>query len=250
VSWGGGTHVNDIRNILSEQELIGSVKDTIFPAIAATPINHQSHPVPALCLALPSPSSLSNHDASSDDGNHTFVFIDLSTFEMARRNFCFFPLLSWLVAVSGFRRFRNPPFYQNHRLDTMRLTRCTSSALAPKWLIAIRGGDVHIISSLSEVETIINEASADQLVVLDFTANNCPPCKMIAPIYQDMSELEEFDNVIFLKVNVNDHADVADKFGVDGWPTFLLFKNGEKVDSVIGGQAAKDGLYSLVTKHL
>lgn len=74
---------------------------------------------------------------------------------------------------------------------------------------------------------------------------------MIAPIYTDMSDLEEFTEkgVVFLKVNVNDNPDVAKRYGVDGWPTFVLFKNGKKVGEIVGGQAAKAGLYSLVAKH-
>jgi thioredoxin 1 len=100
-----------------------------------------------------------------------------------------------------------------------------------------------------EIESIINEAPTEQLIVLDFASNNCPPCEMIAPIYHDMSELDEFDHVRFLKVNVSDYPDVAEKYGVDGWPTFLLFKNGEKVHEIVGGQAAKDGLYALVAKY-
>jgi thioredoxin 1 len=103
-------------------------------------------------------------------------------------------------------------------------------------LKTIRGGEVHVISSLLEIESIISEAPKEQLIVLDFASNNCPPCEMIAPIYHDMSELDEFD------------PDVAENYGVDGWPTFSLFKNGEKVDEIVGGQAAKAGLYSLVSK--
>ena len=87
--------------------------------------------------------------------------------------------------------------------------------------------------------------------MLDFTANNCPPCEMIAPIYSDLSNLEEFQSkeVIFLKVNVNDHPDVASFYGVDGWPTFMLFKENKVVESIVGGQAAKTGLYSLVVRY-
>jgi thioredoxin 1 len=115
-------------------------------------------------------------------------------------------------------------------------------------LKTIRGGEVHVISSLLEIESIISEAPKEQLIVLDFASNNCPPCEMIAPIYHDMSDLDEFKHVRFLKVNVSDNPDVAENYGVDGWPTFSLFKNGEKVDEIVGGQAAKAGLYSLVSK--
>lgn len=115
----------------------------------------------------------------------------------------------------------------------------------------IRGGDIQQIASLSQVKEIIqNASSTNQLVVLDFTSHNCPPCEMIAPIYHDLSELQEFEGkVVFLKVNVSDHPDVASYYGVDGWPTFQLFRNERVVDSIVGGQAAKAGLYSLVARY-
>jgi thioredoxin 1 len=72
---------------------------------------------------------------------------------------------------------------------------------------------------------------------------------MIAPIYTDLSQLDEFQRVVFCKVNVSDHPEVAERYGVDGWPTFVLFKEGTVVDRVVGGQAAKAGLYGLVAKH-
>lgn len=105
---------------------------------------------------------------------------------------------------------------------------------------------IQIITSLAQMEKILLQAP---LIVLYFTANNCPPCKMIGPIYEDMSELAEFDNVHFCKVNVNDCPDVAERFDVDGWPTFLLFKDGKVVDSIVGGMAAKEGLYTLIAKY-
>lgn len=126
-------------------------------------------------------------------------------------------------------------------------------------LPSVRGGDggdnnIHTIHSPSQVRDILSSASAnDQLVVLDFASNNCPPCEMIAPIYADMSRLDEFaadERVVFCKVNVSDHPEVAAEHGVDGWPTFLLFRNGEVVDVVVGGRAAKEGLYGLISKHL
>jgi len=122
-------------------------------------------------------------------------------------------------------------------------------------LLSIRGGgdgqnnNIQTITSLSQIQTIIS-TSDQHLVVLDFTSNNCPPCEMIAPIYKDLSELEEFQQrVIFCKVNVSYYPSIAEEYNVDGWPTFLLFKNGMVVDSIVGGQAAKAGLYNLIAKY-
>ncbi|KAL7480645.1 hypothetical protein ACHAW6_006318 [Cyclotella cf. meneghiniana] len=177
-----------------------------------------------------------------------------------------FGLLPLLIAVDSFR-FRysadiNNPGWKIRLLSGVSHQHAISnqvnrdqhiivSETIPRQILSIRGGYIQVITSLSEVESIIEDASkGGQIVVLDFTANNCPPCEMIAPIYKEMSELEEFNKVIFLKVNVSDHPDIAQRYGVDGWPTFLLFKNGVKVDGIIGGQAAKAGLYSLVGKYV
>jgi len=139
------------------------------------------------------------------------------------------------LALSSLRRRRGRRIYSN--------------------LLSIRGGgdgqnnNIQTITSLSQIQTIIS-TSDEHLVVLDFTSNNCPPCEMIAPIYKDLSELEEFQQgVIFCKVNVTNYPNIAEEYNVDGWPTFLLFKNGMVVDSIVGGQAAKAGLYSLIAKY-
>ena len=85
-------------------------------------------------------------------------------------------------------------------------------------------------------------------MVLYFTANNCPPCKMIAPTYAELSDSEEFeDNVVFLKVNVNDSPETAAEYNVDGWPTFLFIKNGKVLSEMVGGNAAREGLYAMVS---
>ena len=157
----------------------------------------------------------------------------------------FFVVLSLINAVTGFR-FRVLISFRNRET----VGKYSSSSFIPYYLMAIRGGEVQIVTSTAEVESMINEASAqNQLVVLDFAANNCPPCEMIAPIYHDLSDLDEFKNVLFLKVNVNNHPTIVEKYGVDGWPTFILFKQGQMVDRIVGGQAAKAGLYSLIAKY-
>ena len=140
-----------------------------------------------------------------------------------------------------------------HKISSSSVKHSSTSTTTPgpNLLFSIRGGDIQQITSLPQVQEIIQNASTtNQLVVLDFTSNNCPPCEMIAPIYHDLSELQEFERrVIFLRVNVSDHPDVASYYGVDGWPTFQLFRNERLVDSIVGGQAAKAGLYSLVARY-
>ncbi|KAL7527210.1 hypothetical protein ACHAXR_001854 [Thalassiosira sp. AJA248-18] len=134
--------------------------------------------------------------------------------------------------------------------DTLSSTKSKLPTTASNAVLCIRGGDIQTITSLSQIQTLLDDASQNNhLVVLDFTADNCPPCQMIAPIYTDLSNLEEFTNVTFCKVNVSHYPEVAAHYDVDGWPTFVLFKGGEVADTIVGGQAAKAGLYGLVAKY-
>ena len=121
------------------------------------------------------------------------------------------------------------------------------------------GNNVITITSLPQIQTIIDiESNNDddddnnqsRLVVLDLASNNCPPCDMIKPYYDELSLLDEFqNNVIFCKVNISDYPDVATHYNVDTWPTFVLFRNGKIVDKVVGGMASREGLYDLILKH-
>lgn len=100
--------------------------------------------------------------------------------------------------------------------------------------------------SLVELETILEE-SKDKLVVIDFYSNNCAPCEKVAPLYQELSESEEFsEKVVFLKVNVDDHPFITAKYSVSGWPTFLFLKNGEVQTEIVGGKLVEATLYDWV----
>lgn len=70
------------------------------------------------------------------------------------------------------------------------------------------------------------------LVVVDFFATWCGPCRMLAPILEDVSENR--DDATFLKVDVDENYELAKSFGIMSVPTVLFFKDGNLVDKSIG----------------
>lgn len=70
------------------------------------------------------------------------------------------------------------------------------------------------------------------LVVVDFFATWCGPCRMLAPILEDVSENR--DDAMFLKVDVDENYELAKSFGIMSVPTVLFFKDGSLVDKSIG----------------
>ena len=74
-----------------------------------------------------------------------------------------------------------------------------------------------------------------QPLVVDFWATWCGPCRMVAPIIEELSK--EYDGkVVIGKCDVEDNEDIAAEFGIRNIPTILFFKNGEVVDKIIGAQ--------------
>ena len=77
--------------------------------------------------------------------------------------------------------------------------------------------------------------NSDRKVIVDFWATWCNPCKMMHPILDQLDE--ECGDVIKIgKVNVDEDAELATKFGVRSIPTFIVFYNGQIVSSTVGVQ--------------
>ena len=74
---------------------------------------------------------------------------------------------------------------------------------------------------------------SDKVVLVDFWATWCGPCRMIAPIVDELHEELEGKAVIG-KVNVDDNSEASANYGVRNIPTLLVFKNGEVVDKLVG----------------
>jgi thioredoxin 1 len=95
-------------------------------------------------------------------------------------------------------------------------------------------------------EEEIKKAGAPILV--DFWAEWCGPCRMVAPVLEKLAD--QYDGKARIgKVNVDEHSTLASKFGVQSIPTLLLFKEGRVVEQLIGA-TTQDTLAKLIDKHI
>lgn len=92
---------------------------------------------------------------------------------------------------------------------------------------------VHVLNA----DTFDTEVlKADGLVIVDMFATWCGPCKMMAPIVDNLAE--DYTDVKFCKLDVDQAPTVAARYGVQSIPTFLFFRKGELVRTLVGGRDA------------
>lgn len=105
-------------------------------------------------------------------------------------------------------------------------------------------GTVHHVHSRGDWDRELS-AAGPRLVVVDFFATWCGPCKFISPKVEALAR--DRRDVVFLKVDVDEVPDVAQSCAISAMPTFQLFKRGAKLDEVVGADERR--LRALIDKH-
>ena len=79
-----------------------------------------------------------------------------------------------------------------------------------------------------------NEKIAQGRVLVDFFATWCGPCKMLAPVLEDIDNKKEAGDLLIVKVDVDEAGDIAMRYGIQSIPTLILFENGKAINKALG----------------
>ncbi len=88
--------------------------------------------------------------------------------------------------------------------------------------------------------------SQEKPTLVDFWAAWCGPCKLMHPVFERLSK--KYKEMQFARVNVDENQPIAQKFGVQAIPTFILFKKGQQIDRMMGA-VGEPGIHMIVKKH-
>ncbi|KAH0934044.1 hypothetical protein HID58_011161 [Brassica napus] len=109
------------------------------------------------------------------------------------------------------------------------------------------GGNVHLITTKESWDEKLAEAGRDgKIVIANFSATWCGPCKVVAPFYIELSE--KHPSIMFLLVDVDELSDFSSSWDIKATPTFFFLKNGQQIGKLVG--ANKPELQKKVTSIL
>ncbi|CAK9302149.1 unnamed protein product [Gordionus sp. m RMFG-2023] len=92
------------------------------------------------------------------------------------------------------------------------------------------------INTTEQFDEIL-ESNRDKLIIVDFYATWCGPCRVVGPQFEDMAS--KMNNIVCLKVDVDQHEELVERYDISAMPTFIYIKNKEKVDVISGANFEK-----------
>jgi len=98
----------------------------------------------------------------------------------------------------------------------------------------------------NDFETVV--LGSDQPVLVDFWAEWCGPCRMIAPSVEAVAE-EYNGKATFVKMDVDNNQNVPQRYGIRGIPTLILFKGGQEQERIVGA-VSRDAIAKVVGKYI
>ena len=89
---------------------------------------------------------------------------------------------------------------------------------------------------------------SDRPVLVDFWAQWCAPCRMLAPTVEAVAE-KYANSAHVVKLNVDENPSISQRYGIKGIPTLILFKNGKEEERVVGA-TSKEAISRMIDKHI
>ncbi|XP_039063832.1 thioredoxin H9-like isoform X2 [Hibiscus syriacus] len=109
------------------------------------------------------------------------------------------------------------------------------------------GGNVHRVTSKEDWDQKLSEAKRDgKIVIANFSATWCGPCRILAPFYCELSE--KHPSLMFLLIDVDELTDFSTSWDIKATPTFFFLKDGQQIDKLVG--ANKPELQKKITAVL
>lgn len=104
-----------------------------------------------------------------------------------------------------------------------------------------------MVTHVEEKDFNVEVLKENGVVVVDFWATWCGPCKMIAPVIEELAS--DMKDVKFVKVDVDKNPSVANQYRIASIPTIMMFRDGKVVDTVVGFRPKSD-IENTIKKHL
>jgi thioredoxin 1 len=104
------------------------------------------------------------------------------------------------------------------------------------------------VPAVTDANFKVEVLDSTDLVLVDFWAPWCGPCRMVAPVVAEIAEMF-IGKVKVVKLNTDENPNIASQYGIRSIPTLMIFKEGQKVDMVVGA-VPKTTLATTIDKHL